>query len=523
MVVAGSVPILPGECGPALRREAGTRGVGRHEGAALTSSVEQARKLLSRDTAAERKSRLGQFLTPASTARFMADLFTQADSRHCRLLDPGAGIGSLASAFVERCGSSGLDFETIVVTAYEVDARLHRELEKTLAACAETAPLTFEILGADFIEDVVDRIPLFVGQGYTHAILNPPYKKIRNGSHHRLLLRRVGIETVNLYTAFVALTLELLAPGGEVVAIVPRSFCNGPYYRPFREFLLRRAAIVHLHLFESRTSAFKDDGVLQENVIIMLKRDGDQGDVTVTTSSDDSFSDLATYTHPFVHIVPPGNPERFIRIPTAPERTCRSANVRHSLKEIGLGVSTGPVVDFRLRGHLCDMPEPGTVPLLYPGHLGGHKVEWPKAGLKKPNAIRRNPETEKWLYPGGFYCVVRRFSSKEERRRIVPTVVEPDRLAGADMLGFENHLNVFHECRRGLPEELARGLAMYLRSSAVDEDFRKFSGHTQVNATDLRLMRYPSRSALVALGKWAMSHGEPTQAVIDELVNDVTA
>ncbi|MBE3076262.1 MAG: hypothetical protein IMZ75_15200 [Actinobacteria bacterium] len=193
------------------------------------------------------------------------------------------------------------------------------------------------------------------------------------------------------------------------------------------------------------------------------------------------------------------------------------------MKEIGLEVSTGPVVDFRLRRHLCDMPEPGTVPLLYPGHLSGHKVEWPKAGFRKPNAIRRNAETEKWLYPGGFYCVVRRFSSKEERRRIVPTVVEPDRLAGADMLGFENHLNVFHACRRGLPEDLARGLAMYFQSSAIDEDFRKFSGHTQVNATDLRSIRYPSRSALIALGKWAMSHGEPTQAVIDELVNGVTA
>ena len=30
------------------------------------------------------------------------------------------------------------------------------------------------------------------------------------------------------------------------------------------------------------------------------------------------------------------------------------------------------------------------------------------------------------------------------------------------MLGFENHLNVFHENKRGLPEALARGLAVFL-------------------------------------------------------------
>jgi adenine-specific DNA-methyltransferase len=45
-------------------------------------------------------------------------------------------------------------------------------------------------------------------------------------------------------------------------------------------------------------------------------------------------------------------------------------------------------------------------------------------GLKNPNAIERNDDTEKWLYPTGCYCVVRRFSSKEERRRIVASVVE---------------------------------------------------------------------------------------------------
>jgi len=33
-----------------------------------------------------------------------------------------------------------------------------------------------------------------------------------------------------------------------------------------------------------------------------------------------------------------------------------------------------------------------------------------------------------------------------------------------------------------------------------DRYFRLFSGHTQVNATDLRKMRYPSREQLIRLG-----------------------
>jgi hypothetical protein len=143
--------------------------------------------------------------------------------------------------------------------------------------------------------------------------------------------------------------------------------------------------------------------------------------------------------------------------------------------------------------------------------------------MKKPNAILRNGETEKWLYPSGFYCVVRRFSSKEEKRRIVASVVDPRDFDNAPVLGFENHLNLFHENKRGLPELLAHGLAAYLNSTVVDENFRRFSGHTQVNATDLKLMRYPSRDALIELGNWAMQHKELTQTMIDDKIRKLTA
>ena len=317
----------------------------------------------------------------------------------------------------------------------------------------------------------------------------------------------------------------MAAPGGQVVAIIPRSFCNGPYYRPFRDFILERAAIRHMHLFDSRNKAFKDDDVLQENIIIRLERGGQQGPVTVTTSTDDSFSDIATNEHPFERIVFPDDSERFIHVPTTTEKSTieLSPAVRYALADLGIKVSTGPVVDFRLKEHLRDMPEPGTVPLIYPGHLSITGTVWPVQGLKKPNAILRNDMTEKWLYPNGFYCVVRRFSSKEEKRRVVASVVDPAAFGDHTVLGFENHMNLFHENKRGLPELLARGLAVFLNTTAVDESFRRFNGHTQVNATDLKLMKYPSRDALIQLGKWAKRHSEITQEMIDEQLGKLSA
>lgn len=487
----------------------------------MLTVIEKTRLQVSKNTTAKKKAQLGQFFTPARTARYMAGLFNSTSHKICRLLDPGAGIGSLSSAFLERCTAGDFAFNKVEITAFELDDLLHADLTHTFASYEEQIPLAYEMLGGDFIEEAVNSIQFGHSKGYSHAILNPPYKKITSDSRHRLLLRQAGIETVNLYSAFVALTLEMMAPGGQVVAIIPRSFCNGPYYRPFRNFLLERAAIRQVHLFKSRDQAFKDDNVLQENIILLLERGGQQGEVKITTSTDDSFHDLAEHMHPFGRIVFADDPERFIHIPTlsALDEIGSPAGVGNTLKELGIQVSTGPVVDFRLKSHLRNLPEPGTVPLLYPIHFNGQNMEWPKINIKKPNAIQRNDETEKWLFPAGWYCVVRRFSSKEEKRRIRASVV-PDISPEVEMLGFENHLNVFHEHKHGLPEALARGLAVFLNTTAVDQCFRRFNGHTQVNATDLRLMKYPSRAKLLALGN-AMKEMPQEQQIIDRLVTEM--
>jgi hypothetical protein len=313
--------------------------------------------------------------------------------------------------------------------------------------------------------------------------------------------------------------------GGQVIAIIPRSFCNGPYYRSFRELILSQTSIRQLHLFNMRNQVFKEDGVLQENIIIFLERSYQQGDVIISTSSDDCFTDYKTYIHPFNQIVFPDDPEQFIHIPFSIESESEAIrflpNFHCSLADIGVQVSTGPVVDFRVKAHLRAMPETGTVPLIYPTHFEQQSIRWPKLGIKKPNALMLHRETEKWLYPSGFYTVVRRFSAKEEPRRIVASIVKPAEF-DADLIGFENHINVFHNAKTGLSEDMAYGLSLFLNSTAVDHCFRRFNGHTQVNATDLRSIKYPSREMLMTLGMWAKSQTILTQNHIDQKLASLT-
>ena len=178
-------------------------------------------------------------------------------------------------------------------------------------------------------------------------------------SKQRKLLSRIGIETSNLYTGFLAIAINLLQNNGEMVVIVPRSFCNGPYFKPFSKLLLSTTAFKHIHVFGSGKKAFKEDDVLQENIIL------------------------------------------------------------HAIK----------------------------------------------GGIK------------------------------------------------------DKVLNVFHKGQKGLSKNIAYGLSIYLNSTLVDKYFCLFSGHTQVNSTDLRSLNYPPLHILESLGN-KIGENYPNQHKIDSLINE---
>ncbi|MEI6971914.1 MAG: Eco57I restriction-modification methylase domain-containing protein, partial [bacterium] len=240
------------------------------------SVVDSFRSAASPHLDTETRQQLGQFLTPSPVAEYMASLFARR-YEELRVLDAGAGAGILSAALVQRQALGHPKPRMIAVTAYEIDAELLPYLRRTYAICADACraagiEFSVDIRHGDFIEEASRLVcnDLFSSGAptYNAAIVNPPYGKIASDSRARLLLRSVGIETGNLYTGFVALIVKLLERNGELVAITPRSFCNGPYFQPFREMFLQEMSLRRVHVYESRTSAFRDDDVLQENVIV---------------------------------------------------------------------------------------------------------------------------------------------------------------------------------------------------------------------------------------------------------------
>ena len=476
----------------------------------------------------DRRRELGQFLTPPPVAHFMASLF-ESHRKDWRLLDAGAGRGALSAALVKRLCSLNPKPASISVTAFELDKTLVAPLRSALHDCqreCERAGIRFSasVCNEDFIEASVSTVrgDLFSAglTGFNAAIVNPPYRKIRSDSPTRLQLRSAGIETSNLYTAFVALITRLLDEQGELVAITPRSFCNGPYFRPFRADFLETMSLRQLHVFESRSAAFGRDDVLQENIIVRaVKSSAKPEQVIVSTSSGTPGGKCIDRRIAYADVVSPGDTEQFIHLAESEAHDNARAlmsRLSASLPELGLSVSTGRVVDFRASEFLRQNPGPNTAPLIYPCHFNGGFVHWPKKQCRKHNAIVSNERTRELLVPAGIYLLVKRFTAKEERKRIVACIYDSHQIP-APLVGFENHLNYFHVNGHGLPMNLAKGLAAFLNSTVVDSYFRQFNGHTQVNATDLRNLNYPTKLELEKLGRKISEPGLP-QTNIDALV-----
>ena len=68
--------------------------------------------------------------------------------------------------------------------------------------------------------------------------------------------------------------------------------------------------------------------------------------------------------------------------------------------------------------------------------------------------------------------------------------------------------------------DVALGLIVWLNSTFLDEQFRKFSGHTQVNATDLRNLPFPPKEKLIELGRNLAGHTDWNQDLFDLIVTE---
>lgn len=452
----------------------------------------------------------GQFFTPKQVSVFMAGLFKINQDR-IALLDSGAGTGVLSAAFCENLASRERPV-ALTIDAFENDPNLIPSLKKVLQECKKELErkglkIKFNIITKDFIltnEKYLSPPRLFEGdkKTYDFVISNPPYYKVGTKSPYSKMMARLICRQPNIYSLFMTLSANMLANDGEMVFITPRSFCSGFYYKNFRKWFLQNIRITRIHIFESRKDIFDKDEVLQENIILKAAKNWRDEKVTVTTSRNKDLKVVGKIEVDYSDIVSPKNGESFIRIPIS-ELDVKILHIIDkwscTLKKLGMEISTGPVVDFRTREYLRQELTKGSVPMLWMHNIQEMRVIWPSKKNKKPSAIVYSEKTRPILSSVGNYVLLKRFTSKEQRRRLDAAVLKKSKFP-YECVGIENHVNYIHKQNGGLSINEAFGIAALLNTRLIDNFFRSLNGHTQVNANEIRSIPMPDLSVIRKIG-----------------------
>jgi len=459
----------------------------------------------------------GQYFTPKQVSIFMASLFIIKKDK-ISILDPGGGIGILTAAICERllCDDKR---RILNIDVYENDPRVLPFLALTLRACKSELEnkghsVEYRMHDKDFIlqnKEKMWKSDLFnnmTENKYDFIISNPPYFKLNKNSPHARIMADMVNGQPNIYPFFMALSSEMLKPGGEMVFITPRSFCSGLYYKRFIGWFLEKNIISYIHVFRSRKEIFDKDEVLQENIIIKAKKALEREKVmtvTISSSRNKSLSEIRRIKAKYSDVIYRRNKEAFIRIPTS-KTDLKVLKVfdswQKTFSESGLEISTGPVVPFRAKQFLVHklMDSCESVPLLWMHNLKDMTVIWPVNKIKKALSIQKRKATIPLLLPVKNYVLLKRFSSKEQKRRIYSAALLESEFP-YELIGFENHLNYIHRHGSKLSINEVLGITSFLNTKLMDNYFRSLNGNTQVNATDIRHMPFPDIKKIIEIGK----------------------
>jgi adenine-specific DNA-methyltransferase len=361
--------------------------------------AEHAARLVSRYLASAPeldRRRFGQFFTPLPVARLMARLATDSTAETIRVLEPGAGTGVLTSALCESLRPS---VRRVHIDAFEIHPQLADLCEEALgyASCwlqDRGTECTFTVHRTDFILASAARLTsqLFdePRETYDIAIANPPYFKLPKDDPRAVAASAIVHGQPNIYAIFMAIMASLLRENGTMVTITPRSFTAGDYFRRFREVVFGNVVPDAIHLFASRRDAFREDEVLQENVIMRARRRaGERTDsVAISTSSGArDLENIAVREVELQNVVDLKSGDLTVHIPTSTVDDEILALVRswpQTLHALGLQVSTGPVVAFRATKFLRAAESSGTVPLLWLQHVRQMRISWPAPTAHRP-------------------------------------------------------------------------------------------------------------------------------------------
>ena len=463
-----------------------------------------------------KRKKIGQFFTSRETAKFMAGLFSVPRKDHLDILDPGTGSAILTAALMERLENES-SVKSVSLICYETEPAILDLLKDNLEYIKSIVrfDLDYTIITDNYITS--QQLPIAFAD---LVIGNPPYLKINRLAEEAQAMSHVVYGAPNLYFLFASRSIENLRDNGELVYIIPRSWTSGAYFKAFRNFLFKKTTIEHIHLFVSRDKVFEQETVLQETMIIKLKKEvGTAKEIVISsTETSNDFNYIQEITVPNRLVI--GNDDnQYVYLVTNNEEVdvLKRLSVFHNtLPSLDMKMKTGLTVDFREREHLMDEPTNDNVPMFFAQHLKDGRITFPigKHGeyidTRKSGLLQDNTN----------YLFVKRFTSKEESRRLQSSIYLQDDFPTYKQISTQNKLNFIARNKKSLTKQMVYGLYCLFNSTLYDKYYRILNGSTQVNSTEVNTMPMPTLDGIVYLGQRLMASNDLTESTCDGILEE---
>lgn len=470
----------------------------------------------------EKQKEIGQFATPEYLADFMARKLVSniniGEKKELKILDPGAGTGVHGIAVIKKLFKKNRYLKLHLIT-YENDSQALKFLQNNLSILKQwtlqnNLYFKYEIRNWDYVlENRVLADNLINSEKYDLIISNPPYKKLKKDSLEAKSFPSIVYGAPNEYTFFLTKSILELSNDGACIYITPRSWMSGAYFERFRHFLLKTSNILEIYSFDDRNNRFGSTKVLQELVVFVLNKKKNNIIKYLSFNNIKNINEKKPiYIKKERAIV--GKEQRVLTLRN--ENDIKILNKLEKLNstfiQSGLKMRTGLTVTYRNKNMLLKSYQENTYPIFYPSNIKHQQIELAKQNYQfiksdKPSLLQKNHD----------YIFVKRFSSKEQKRRVQCGYYDCRKYEMYKFISTDNKLN-FVTC---LDKEVLRGAFIFLSSNFFDCYYRLLGGNTQVNSNEINSMSFPTTEELRKIGKNLNVNylDNLTQNMIEKIVN----
>ncbi len=480
------------------------------------------------------KKESGQFFTPKEISDFMGSL-ARPKSKRISILDPGCGTAILSCSLIENLVEKS-HIEEVNLRLFETDKNIIKETRKVVLFLKEWLYKKGIILNAkieqtDYVlynANVFSINTLFGNEKidkYDYIISNPPYFKILKSDIRAQAAKELVYGQPNIYSIFMGLSAKLLKPDGELIFITPRSFAAGNYFKAFRNSFFNDVNISHIHIFESRNKMFKNENVLQENIIVRATKEKSSVIKVSVSESEKDFGLSRISIYNTEELIALNSKEKTLFIPSNTDEA-RTLKVfrqwQNTLNDFNIQVSTGPVVAFRCKDFLISdfSLKKKLAPLVWLHNVKEMEFVFPLKKGTKQSYIIDDERSRKVLLKNKNYILLRRFSSKDDKKRLICSPYFAKN-SGFERIGIENHLNYIYRPNGELSVEEIWGISALLSSKLFDTYFRTFNGNTQVGASELKQIKMPPLEKIITIGTIIKNSDYPSKSEIETIVHNI--